>query len=242
MASKAPAVGERIICQKDNVGLFATANRDAEQLKTNTVNERELRGYRKGETIGVVLDDQPVIGADGTTWYLKVLYTLFGFHKTGLFGQGIFLPEEHEAYVRVSDEPDGWIRESWKPADQEREKQQTASAEVTAYFSGLSGVPKPTAVYDKTVGDKTSIWLDFANGYTVEFEAFKKLTPQTKLTNTTRDPTKPALPKDGLTDDKTGNGKGDKSPFFTTTNILIGVGILAVFGILIALTLNRKKR
>ena len=190
MATQAPNKGELLICQKDNVGLYATANPEAEQLKINTVKERELRGFRKGEIMGPVIDETPVIGADSKTWFLKIQYTLFVFQKTGIFGQGFFRPEPHVGYVRVGDEPEGWIRESWKSADEERQQQQTIAEEVEAYFSGLSGIPKPTSVYEKTVGNKGTTWLDFANGYSVEFEAFKKLTPATKITNTTRDVTR----------------------------------------------------
>lgn len=244
MAYNAPNKGERLVCQKDNVGLFATANPKAEQLKVNTTRagDRELRGFRKGEIMGSVLDDEPVIGADGKP-YLKIVYVLYGFVKQGIFGEGFYAPEPHEAYVLVSDEPDGWIRESWREAAQERDQQQTAADEVTAYFSGLSGVPKPTSVYEKTVGDKTSTWLDFPNGYSVEFEAFKKLSPATKITNTTRDPLKPAVLTDPLVDPLIGTKKTDEKPtLFTTTNILLAIGITALLAVIAVLVLKKPKK
>lgn len=243
MAFNPPAVGERIICHRDNVGLYAAANPNSEFLKVNGPHkdDRELRGFRKDETMGFVLDNKPLPGTDGDG-YLLIAYTLFDFRAVDLFGNGFYVPETHSGYIKVSDEPGGWGRATFEAAKQEVDQQQSVADTVTAYFTALSGVPKPTAVYEKNVDGKKSIWLDFANGYTVEFEAFKKLTPATQITNTTRDPLKSPKLNDGLTGDKKDGTGPPKKSFFTTTNILIGVAILALLGVIGILAFKPKTK
>lgn len=246
MAYQPPHVAEMLIAQRDGVKVYAQPSTSAQVLLTNSqYNDHSLRPFLKGDPVGRVLEDKTYVSQSGTE-FVKIQYwtweregdNVFGFKIGGNANVQIF----HEGYVSVDDEPEWWIRQTWQLLNAEQTEQEDKADEVTAYLSGLSGVPTPTEVFVKTSSDGIkSTWLTFANGYEVEFEAFKKLAPETKRTLTTRDPTKSSLldTNNGGNSGKGGDGSG--SSLFTTTNVLIGVGVLCAFGVLLVIILRKKK-
>lgn len=122
------------------------------------------------------------------------------------------------------------------------------SAEIESYTSGLPITQRPTDFFKNTSGE----WiLKFANGRTISLNAYKALSNTERAliagsTSTTN--TGLGLTGTGTgsgTGTGTGSGTGDEKSLFTTTNILLGVGILAALGIVLYLIFrkngNRKR-
>ena len=241
MAYHPPREGEMIYATKTGVSVFTSASRNSPRsLTNNEYKDHSLREFQKDEAIGTVLSADPIFGLDGNQ-FLKVqnwvwIFVDDGFIKLGLVGHNE--KEFHESYVDITDEPLGWIREDWKNGNTQSSEQDSKTAEIEAYISKYPGVPKPISV-SKRLEDNGAIHWDitFPNGNTVDYDEFKDLTPEAKITVSSRDPLKTVVvngPRTGTAADNT------PSTLLSTQNLLIAGSVVGLF-ILLVVLLRRKK-
>ncbi|MVM34987.1 hypothetical protein GO755_33475 [Spirosoma sp. HMF4905] len=237
MAYIAPKVGEMIYALKDRVGVYLAPSINASPTHTNDQNgNHALRDYRKGEAIGKVADDQIYPSTEGPQ-FLKVLNFVWVTVGGGLFGGGVDIPEFHEAYINIDDEGIGWVRDTYREGATQVAQEEDKRQEIETALKSFPGIPTPTIVKQTNAKGEDSWLLTFPNGYATEWEQFLALTPESKKTLTTS-----TVPKTGLTDGTgTTPATSTKSTVFTTTNILIGVGILTLFAGLLVVLLRKKK-
>ncbi len=250
MTYVSPKAGEMLYAKRTGVSVYAAPSTTSERLLTNSkTNDHNLRDFQAGDQIGTVLLEDPYVSPDGNK-FLKVQYWTWERSGDNVFGFKIFgdgnVQMFHEGYINVEDEPEGWIRETWRQLDLNRSEQSDKAAEIETALKSYPGVPSPTSVEKHTDSKGVETWwVTWPNGYTADFDEFVKASAEDKVTLTTRTKTT----KTGLTDDtttdtgkkKTDTGKGDGSGLFTTTNILIGVGVLGMFGLLLTLLLRKQK-
>jgi hypothetical protein len=246
MAYIAPREGEMLYCKKAGVPLYKSASTASERLKTNSeYNDHSLRDYEQGEPIGTLIIGQTIYGSDGNQ-FVKVRYWTWENEPDNafdsIFGTGIGKSKNvqmfHEGYLNTDDEPEWWVRESWRYADTEHTEQQTKSAEIETSLKQYAGVPAPKTIekHIDTAG-RESWWVSWINGYTVDFDDFIKLPAADKVTLTTRDPKKAVSMSLTAAKDSSTN---TSTSFLTPMNMLIGVAVLGLFGMLVFL-LTRKR-
>ncbi len=116
------------------------------------------------------------------------------------------------------------------------------NAEIQAYVSGLPSNQQPSEWFK----DSSGVWiLKFLNGRTVDFTSYKGLSNQERaalagVTTTFKNPNATGTGSQSLVEN--GSGTGTQNSFFTTTNIALGVGILAALGIVLFLIFRRNGR
>lgn len=116
----------------------------------------------------------------------------------------------------------------------------TVNAEIQAYVSGLPPVQQPSEWFKNSNG----VWtLKFLNGRTVDFESYKALSNLEREalsgnSATYKNPNATGAGSQNLVGN--GSGSGTQIGFFTTTNILIGAGILAALGIVLYLIFRKN--
>lgn len=242
MAYVKPKVGEMLYANRNGVGVYLDPSTTAPRSQSNSEHNHQQRDYESGQAIGTLIDDHVYPSPDGGSFY-KVRNWIWIFVddsviKFGLVGHNE--QEFHEAYVNVDDEPDGWIRETFRRSDLTRTEQKDKAAEIEIAIKGLPGIPQPAKVEKFTDANGKVSWIvTWANGYSKDFDEFMLLTPATMLTLTTRPAGKPAVNPNGLTD---GAGTtAPKSTLFTTTNYLIAGGIVLLFSALLFVLLRKKK-
>lgn len=242
MSYIAPKVGEMLYANRDGVGVYIAPSTTAQRSQSNSEHNHQQRDYVAGDQIGTLIDDHVYPSPDGGRFY-KVRNWIWIFVDDGLIKLGLVGHNEqefHEAYVNVDDEPIGWIRDTFRPLDLSRTEQADKTAEIETAIKGFPGIPLPTRVDKRTDSLGNITWIvTWPNGYSVDFDEFIKLTPETKLTLTTRTAGKTALlPSETPTP---ASKLGTTSTLFTTTNYLIAGGIVLLFSALLFVLLRKKK-
>lgn len=116
----------------------------------------------------------------------------------------------------------------------------TVNAEIQAYVSGLPSNQQPSEWFKNSNG----VWiLKFLNGRTVDFDSYKALSNQERAalsgdSTTYKNPNATGTGSQSLVGND--SGTGTQTSFFTTTNILIGAGILAALGIVLFLIFRKN--
>ena len=242
MSYIAPKVGEMLYANRDGVGVYLAPSTTAQRSQSNSENNHQQRDYVAGDPIGTLIDDHIYPSPDGGSFY-KVrnwiwIFVDDGFVKLGLVGHNE--QEFHECYLNVEDEPVGWIRETFRVLDFNRTEQADKTAEIETAIKGFPGIPLPTKVEKRVDANGGITWIvTWPNGYSIDFDEFVKLTPESKLTLTTRSTGKASLLPTETPSTATTTGIG--SSLFTTTNYVVAGGVLLLFSALLFVLLRKKK-
>jgi LPXTG-motif cell wall-anchored protein len=241
MSYSPPSENEMIYAVKDDVGLWSSASTTSTRLQTNSqYGDHSLRYYHAGEAMGRVIGKELYPSPGGSEQFIKIQYWTWENRSVGIIG---LLRENvqifHEGYVAVSDEPTSWIRDSHRSVVANTRETDNKRQEIENDVLTTADVPTPTLI-DKVLVDGQEQWqITFPNGWKVYYNDWKKMSPDARRTNTSM-----KLTGNGLIDGK-GNGKGtgkDETPtFFTTTNILIIVGIVIALGVAAFLYFRKRK-
>lgn len=219
-----------IFAKKDGISVYSSTDINSSKYEFPADGGGNYRPWKKGDSIGYISEfwNGTFETVNGSRWirinvryWRKRLFDSVRDFKTG------YLRVEDDSFVLEQD-----VNELFEEIKQD-EKADIEKV-IEQYVTGLSINQRPTDWFKD--GDK---WvLRFANGSTVGFEEYKKLS---NVQRAALSSTGTGL-QNNLLNTGTGNGSGNGtgSGFFTTTNILIGVGILAALGIVLYLIFRKN--
>lgn len=220
--------GGGIYAKKDGIKVYATTEINSESVLFATDTKNTYRKWKKGDQIGYLVENWngEFVSANGSLWlFLPVKY----WRRRTFDWVRDIMP----AYLRIED--DSFVIESDLNAvldDVLKDEKAEFAKELELYTSGLTIAQRPADFFKE--GEK---WvLKFTSGATVDFEEYKK------LSNAQRAAFGTDLKNNFNGNNNSGTGSGTKTSFFTTTNVIIGVGILAALGIVLFLIFRRNGR
>lgn len=224
--------GTAIYAKRDGVFVYANTSVDSEKIQYADEGSNNYRLFRKGDRIGTVPSTWN--GSFGLFGGSQWLFVDVRYWRKRLFD---WVRDDKLAYVRIED--DAFVTEADfgdLTKELEAEEKATVTTELLQYINGLPAEQRP---YDWFKNSDGKWILKLSNGSTIGFEEYKK------LSNTERAALSTKVPTNNLVNTGTGSGTGDEKSLFTTTNILLGVGILAALGIVLYLIFrkngNRKR-
>lgn len=218
-----------LFAKKDGISVYSSTDINSGKLEFPEDGSGNYRAWKKGDSIGYVSEfwTGQFETVNGSRWlrinvryWRKRLFDSVRDFKTG------YLRIEDDSFV-LEDDVNALFDEI--KADEKAD----IAEEIAQYTTGLSISQRPTDWFKDASGN----WiLRFSNGATVGFEEYKKMSnvQRAALSN-------PTIPKTNLTTGTgSGTGNGSGNNFFTTTNILIGAGILAALGIVLFLIFRKN--
>ena len=217
--------GTAIYAKKDGIAVYASTDINSEKLQYADEGSNNYRPFKKGDRIGYVPDTWN--GSFGIFGGSQWLFADVRYWRKRLFD---WVRDNRLAYVRIED--DSFVTEDefgMLTAELEAEEKADIGSELLQYIGSLPANQRPSDWFKDSEGK----WvLQFTNGATIGFEEYKKLSnvQRAALSSNTN-----------LTSGLTNNQKEDtQTSLFTTTNILLGAGILTALGLVVFLIFRKN--